>query len=357
MVTSCGRVPLTMALGRVLLFGSGEVSPTAQPIYDDLLRRIARPVRIAVLETPAGFQLNSAAVAEEVAAYFHAHLPNHTPLATVVPARRRGTPLSPDHDAILGPLLAADVVFLGPGSPTYAIRQLQGSLAWQVVSGLLRTGRDLVLASAATVAASSWALPVYEIYKAGEDPHWVRGLDLWGMIGLSVVFVPHWNNHEGGAKHDTSRCFMGRSRFRELLALLPPGEVVVGIDEHTALSVEAAAGRCVVMGVGAVTMLLEGAERSFPSGTTFPLSLLGEVCQAVPQEGIPARVQALIEAAQQDRRAERAPSEAVLALLADRQAARDRQDWAAADRLRMRLAAEGWSIQDTREGPRLTPLG
>jgi cysteinyl-tRNA synthetase len=47
-----------------------------------------------------------------------------------------------------------------------------------------------------------------------------------------------------------------------------------------------------------------------------------------------------------------APAEA-LALLAQRQAARQAKNWAESDRLRNELAASGWIIQDTPQGPKL----
>ncbi len=337
--------------GKVVLFGSGEISPTAQPIYDELMRGLGSPVRAAVLETPAGFQVNSADVAEEVARFLREHLPNYAPHATVVPARRRGTSASPDDPAILGPLLTADLTFLGPGSPSYAVRQLRDSLTWQVVTCLQRSGHPLVLASAATIAVSAWALPVYEIYKAGEDLHWIRGLDLWGAYGISLVFVPHWDNSEGGARHDTSRCFMGRSRFEELLGLLPPGATVVGIDEHTALCMDAGAARCDVRGRGAVTLSRGRCEERIAAGASFPMTLLGPLRLPEPEEGIPARVQELVSAAAREVEATRTPSEAVLGLVAKREAARGRQDWAAADCLRSEISARGWSVRDTRDGP------
>jgi cysteinyl-tRNA synthetase len=47
----------------------------------------------------------------------------------------------------------------------------------------------------------------------------------------------------------------------------------------------------------------------------------------------------------------------VIALVEERQAARARRDWVAADALRERIAAVGWSVLDTPEGPRLEPNG
>jgi hypothetical protein len=55
-----------VAPGKLVLFGSGETSPSGQPIHERLLRELTPPVRISILETPAGFQPNSASVAGKV---------------------------------------------------------------------------------------------------------------------------------------------------------------------------------------------------------------------------------------------------------------------------------------------------
>ncbi len=79
------------------------------------------------------------------------------------------------------------------------MRQLQASLTWHTILARHRLGASLALASAAAIAAGTFALPVYEIYKVGEDPHWKPGLDLLKPFGLSLAFIPHWDNMEGGA--------------------------------------------------------------------------------------------------------------------------------------------------------------
>src|SRR6266704_3482829 len=119
-------------------------------------------------------------------------------------------------------------------------------LAWHAILARHRLGAPLILASAAAIAASAHALPVYEIYKVGEDLGWKTGLNLLGAFGRNVAIVPHWNNHEGGEELDTSHSFMGQDRFERLLELLPPDVDVVGIDEHTALMLDFAADRGVV---------------------------------------------------------------------------------------------------------------
>src|SRR3989442_8736968 len=198
--------------GPIILFGSGESLPEAQAIHDSILKTLSPPVRACVLETPAGFETNSAQVAGRLGEYLRFRLQNYRPEITVVPARRRGTAHSPDDQAIAEPIFRANYLVLGPGSPTYAVRQLRDSFTWQAVVARHRLGYPLVLASAATIAVSDHALPVYEIYKVGEDLHWKRGLNLLGPNGASIAFIPHWDNNDGGDDLDTSRCFMGKAR-------------------------------------------------------------------------------------------------------------------------------------------------
>jgi hypothetical protein len=342
--------------GLVVLFGSGETSASGRKVYDWLLGRLSPPIQVAVLETPAGFEPNSALVAGRVADFFRHRLKNYRPQVTVVPARKRGTPFSPDDPAIVAPLLVANVIFLGPGSPTYAVRQLRNSLAWQIVVARHRLGAAVILASAALVAASARALPVYEIYKVGEDPRWHDGLDFFGPYGLSLVFVSHWNNREGGADLDTSRCFMGQARFAQLLALLPADVTVVGIDEHTALVVDLEAETCQVMGRGGVTLLRGEGEERFTRGQTFPIGELGPFQRPEPQSGVPPEVWKRVVTARSKAQVAPEPPSEVLALVEEREVARARHDWAAADALRERIAALGWRVTDTPTGPSLEPL-
>jgi cyanophycinase-like exopeptidase len=345
-------------LGLVILFGSGETSASGRKVHDWLMQRCAPPVRVAVLETPAGFQPNSAVVAEKMADFVRHHLQNYEPQVTVVPARKRDTPFSPDNPEVVAPLLRANVFFWGPGSPTYAVRQLRDSLAWQIMVARHRLGAAMVMASAAVIASSSQALPVYEIYKVGADLHWCEGLDFFGAYGLSLILVTHWNNAEGGEELDTSHGFVGRARFEELLALLPSPATVIGIDEHTALVMDLGARTCQVMGLGGVTLLREGDAHRFPPGKSFPITELGPFRMTELEAGIPGEVWERVLAAQDQAQAEaalQAPPQ-VAALVEQREAARARRDWETSDDLREQIAAFGWEVRDTSTGPELTPL-
>ena len=341
--------------GPIVLFGSGEAAPTARRAHAIALARLAPPVRASVLETPAGFEPNSARVAGRLAEYLRHRFQLET---TVVPARKRGTPESPDDAPVVAPLLTSNYIMLGPGSPTYTVRQLTASLAWQIVLARHRRGAALVLASAAAIATSLYALPVYEIYKVGQDLHWQPGLDLLGPYGGRIVVVPHWNNHEGGEELDTSHAYMGRERFERLNAMLPPDVDVLGVDEHTAVCLDFVDGKVLVLGRGGMTFVHAGAPLRVEAGGSIGIEALGLTQRPAPADGIPTTVWELVAQAfdSADAVAVREPTEAVHTLVADRTEARTRGDWTAADQLRARITAEGWEIRDTPDGPELIPL-
>jgi hypothetical protein len=344
--------------GLVVLLGSGERTTSGQKIFDWLFRRLSLPVRIAILETPAGFEPNSTHVAGQIGEFLRHHLQNYDPRITIVPALKRGTPFSPDDADIADLLSRADVIFAGPGSPTYAVRQLRGSLTWQTLVACHRLGTAVALASATAIASGALALPVYEIYKVGEDLHWLEGLDFFGPYGLRLTVMPHWNNQDGGDELDTSHCYMGRARFESLQDMLPPGVTLVGIDEETALVLDLAMGKCHVLGKGGVTVLREGQEHRFEREMWFSASELGPFHPPKPLFGIQAEVYERIRAtrAQASANALPQPRPEVMALVERREDARARRDWTTADALRTRIAALGWQVSDTAHGPQLAPM-
>lgn len=376
--------PDIFQLGPIVLFGSGETSPQGRKVFEYILRSIPSPPRIALLETPAGFELNSDSVIGRIRNFIDHHLQNYDPQICIIPARRRGTYYSPDNPKILTPLLSADLIFMGPGSPTYAVRQLRDSLAWEISIARHRSGSALIFASAATIAISSCALPVYEIYKVGEDLHWKEGLNFFGLYGLSLVLIPHWNNNDGGSDLDTSYCFMGASRFTKLMRMLPPGTTVIGIDELTALIIEPEIGECSVIGNGSVTLLnidhlhtedtkyrrkwssyLNGVigeqkvlTRTFEEGDTFDLDEIGTFQKNNTEVSISKESWAQMFAEYQIREYDvlekvEKPPKKVAKLVEERDEARSRNDWETADKIRDNIAALGWKVIDTPEGPEL----
>lgn len=340
-----------MTLGRIAFLGSGETSLAGGRVFENLARLTTHPLRIAILETPAGFELNASLVAGRVGEFLRTRLQNYRPAIDLIPARKQGTQFSPDNPEILKPLLQANMIFMGPGSPSYLARQLRGTLAWDVIRARHRFGATLVFASAATISVGKWVLPVYEIYKAGEDVHVKDGLDFFSDFGLHASFIPHWNNAEGGLDLDTSRCFMGMERFEQWRKLTPAQDIVVGLDEHSSMIMDCEKGSCNVHGIGSVSILKSDSVQVYSAGASFALSELGDYSPPEPLEkGIDPMVwEMTLNSINSEPEAE-TPSGEVLSLLEQRKAARDNKDFAESDRLRDMITALGWTVKDTKDG-------
>ncbi len=343
---------MTTSLGSIAFLGSGETSQAGGRIFEQLARQIDGPLRIAVMETPAGFELNSALVAGRVADYMATRLQNYTPQIDIIPARKKNTPFSPDDLKILEPLLQANLIFMGPGSPTYAIRQLQNSKAWEIIRARHRLGATLVFASAATVAIGQSALPVYEIYKVGMDVHVAQGLDLFADFNVPLSFVPHWNNAEGGADLDTSRCFIGETRFKDWQTQIPKNHIIVGLDEHTGIIFNLNTGQASVMGVSAVTIQTQKSSKTIQAGETV---LLDEIASFKLPDSISAGINPEIwkmaaDAPQPGSIQEEPPPPEVISLAQARLQARANKEWASADEFRSQIEGLGWHVKDTAEG-------
>jgi len=339
--------------GPIALFGSGESAPGGRKIFDFLFQLSPPSPRVKILETPAGFELNSDQVASNIGDFINHHLQNYHPETEVIPARKKGTKHSPDTLEIVQPILEADLIFMGPGSPSYAVRQLRDSLAWEYVLARHRLGAGLAFSSAATVAISAAALPVYEIYKVGEDLHWKPGLDFFSPYNLPLVFIPHWNNQDGGDGLDTSRCYLGQSRFAKLAKLLPEDQIIVGIDENTGLVIDFQAGSLHGVGQGNVTIIERGSQNVIPAGKKVDLTDLGSFELCDPLAGIHASSwEAALLAADQITEPVLPPPE-VIGLAEERQRARTDKDWEKADQLRRELEARGWEVQDNPDGYQL----
>src|SRR5262249_27746620 len=152
--------------------------------------------------------------------------------------------------------------------------QLSDSLAWQIVRARHRMGAALVLASAAAIATSAFALPVYEIYKVGQDLHWQPGLDLLAPFGGRVAVVPHWNNREGGADLDTSHDYVALVNFERLPAMPPEDVDVLGTDDHTAVFLDFRQDKVLVLGQGGMTWVHAGESLRIEAGSSATLQAI-----------------------------------------------------------------------------------
>ncbi|MFZ0127902.1 MAG: hypothetical protein WB808_15800 [Candidatus Dormiibacterota bacterium] len=265
------------------IMGSGETTPTMVSVHQDLLSRLGpRPVPAVLLDTPFGFQENAADISERTVAYFRDRVGFPISVASFR-SRERATPL--EYETMLARVAEARYVFAGPGSPSYALRQWVGTAVADLLGGKLRDGGCVTFASAAAVGLGVCSLPVYEVYKVGEEPRWLEGLDLLSATGIRAAVVPHYNNAEGGT-HDTRYCYMGERRLRMLEELLPDGVDILGVDEHTAAIFDIDAGSVSIRGRGGVTWRHRGESQRFENGLTMPIRALASGMSS-PGDAVP----------------------------------------------------------------------
>jgi hypothetical protein len=276
------------------IIGSGETSPTMVTVHRDLVSRLGLASPQAVmLATPYAFQENAADVSARAQRYFADSVGLRVRVAA-------GT--SPRADADVAPPLiaadeedearqaagirAADWVFAGPGSPTYALAHWQaGPVAAGLRDRVLAGDGLTVLASAAAATAGRFTLPVYEIYKAGGAPRWTAGLDLLGLLGLTVAVIPHYDNAEGG-RYDTRHCYLGERRLAGMERELPEDAAVLGVDEHTAVLIDLRTDDIEIRGRGGVTVRRSGDSVVLPAGVRLTVAELRELVQGI-RRGIP----------------------------------------------------------------------
>ena len=267
--------------------GSGETAPTMVKAHRSVMERLGPPpVHGLMLDTPFGFQMNASEIAARAVEYFHDSVGAELEIAGLRSAADlEGT----KGDQIVARLAAASFVFAGPGSPTYALRQWQGTLVPRLLGEKLAHSGAVTFASAAALTLGVVTVPVYEIYKVGEEPRWVEGLDLLGSLGLNVALIPHYDNAEGGT-HDTRFCYLGEERLALLERSLPDGAFVLGVDEHTALTLDFDAGTAAVAGRGVVTVRASGNSALVEAGQVLPIGHLVDMANrlATGRGGEPA---------------------------------------------------------------------
>ena len=264
-----------MSLPRILaIMGSGETAPTMVTTHRRLTSLLPSPVKAVVLDTPYGFQENAPELAAKAVEYFNTSINVDLVVAGLV--RLHDTHLPADPVAIergLRALADADYIFAGPGSPTYALRQWAGSSVARIMIDKLTNGGIVTFASAAALTLGKATVPVYEVYKVGQDVQALEGLDILASIGINAALIPHYDNTEG-ANHDTRFCYLGEARLQMFESLLDSDTYVLGVDEHTGLIIDIDAQTATVVGNSNVTIRLRSESFVYPTGSVIPLSLL-----------------------------------------------------------------------------------
>jgi hypothetical protein len=272
----------------LVLMGSGETAPTMVKPHRAVFARVGEAPAL-LLDTPYGFQSNADDISARAVGYFATSVGRQVDVLSW-----RQAPV----DTLARERAAAAVrdacwVFAGPGSPTYALRHWRDTAMPALLADKLSRAGVLLFASAAALTLGSHTVPVYEIYKAGLDPHWVPGLDLVGpILGFPTVVIPHYDNAEGG-HHDTRFCYLGERRLELMESWLPEGTRILGVDEHTAVIMDLDAHTAAVLGNGGLTVRLAGRSVRYESGVELDLADLAtepgkRVAAAVGQRRSPA---------------------------------------------------------------------
>jgi len=266
-----------MTLPHILaVMGSGETAPTMVTTHRMLASKLQKPARAVLLDTPYGFQENAPELATKAVEYFQTSINLELEVAGLTEI------IGADSLTVergLQKVADAHYVFAGPGSPTYALRQWSGTPLAGLLNKKLRDGGIVTFASAAALTLGRFTLPVYEIYKVGEDPRWLDGLNILGEIGVNVALIPHYNNAEGG-HHDTRFCYMGERRLSMLERELPDNVYVLGVDEHTGMVIDLDTQTVTVVGKGVVTIRVHGESTQIASGETFSVDRLRDPASA-----------------------------------------------------------------------------
>ncbi|TAN20326.1 MAG: hypothetical protein EPN30_10490 [Actinomycetota bacterium] len=257
---------------RVLaIMGSGETSPTMVKTHRENIARFEgkKPLCV-ILDTPFGFQSNADEIGAKAIEYFRVSVNVEAEIASF-----RSSKIDPlEQEKFFSKLQKADYIFAGPGSPTFALRQWANTPVPQILINKLVKGPGVItFSSAAALTLGSRTVPVYEIYKVGDDPDWIHGLDILGRFGIKGAVIPHFNNAEGGS-HDTRFSYLGEERLESMEARLKPDESVFGIDEHTAIVIDLDAEKVSVAGNGTFNIRNQGRQATFEAGMDLPLSAL-----------------------------------------------------------------------------------
>jgi hypothetical protein len=260
------------------IMGSGETAPTMAKVHRALFDRFGKgSVPAVILDTPYGFQENADDLSARTVEFFATSVGNPVEVASY----RTGSVDAVAASTAVARIRGARYAMAGPGSPSYALRQWAGGPIPDALAEKLAGGGILTMASAAALTLGVVTIPVYEIYKVGEDAHWLEGLDLLGSAtGLRAAVVPHYDNAEGG-NHDTRFCYMGERRLRELEAIQPAESFILGVDSHTALILDLERGTASIAGLGGVTVRVNGRSTRFAAGSELSIDAIADAARAI----------------------------------------------------------------------------
>jgi len=229
--------------GPVALVGSGEFTPAMAEV--DRLLLEGRPHRAVFLPTAAGLEGSERVDYWVRLGRGHYHDLGVEPVPLLVLDRP-----SADDPVLAAQVEGAGLIYLSGGDPGYLAATLAGSRVLDAIFAAWRAG-------AALAGCSAGACALTEVAFDARPPR-LRRAGLRVVPGLAVL--PHFDTIEGWRPGITQRC----------LEDLEPGQILVGIDENTALV--GGPNRFRVHGAGAVWVLDGAGRQEYPAGAEIDFS-------------------------------------------------------------------------------------
>ena len=239
--------------GALALVGSGEYTRAMTETDLALLDTLGGPqqARVVVLPTASGLEPG---MPEQWNAWGVRHFAALGAATTPVALITRDDAHA---ENVLDALRAANFFYFSGGNPQYAIETWRDTPAWAIVAERWRAGAVVAGCSAGAMMLGGATISVRRAL-AGEPPTWTPAL---GLVP-GVVTLPHF---------DRVGNFLDDERFGALLESAPPGTVVLGVDEDTALL--HIAGRWQVSGRQSVSVFADGQRAMYPNGAEVPLAI------------------------------------------------------------------------------------
>lgn len=318
----------------ITLFGSGETSPHMAKLYRNLINNPgSKSNNNFLLDTPFGFQENHNILSNKIIKYFQEKV--NLNIETI------NFPDENSYDEnIKKNIINSDFIFSGPGSPTYALKIWNKYKINSLLESKIKNGGILAFSSAAALTFGSYVIPVYEIYKVGETPRLIPGLDLLSFLEKKTIVVPHFNNKEG-RDHDTSHCFIGKKRFDNLIK--NKDVLMIGIEEHTSITFDLNDSSIRVDGKGKVLLKSLKGVIEINSGETMGINKINS--EYVPLE----EAREILETETDEKKDEKVNVDIDL-LINIRNKARLKKDWNLSDQVRDILTSNNIEIEDNSDG-------
>jgi cyanophycinase-like exopeptidase len=202
------------------LVGSGEFLPGMADVDRELLNRVTTGggrVRVAILPTASAEDADPGSF-ERWGQMGSAHFDSLGAEVFVVPIRDAAGAHDPANVALLE---AAHVYYFSGGIPDVIVEAFAGSPAWDTIARRYSEGAVYAGCSAGAMAAGPATPRIREVFAHGIFS-WMSAL---GLVSHLCV-LPHF---------DRTLEFMTAKQLADVVASVPPGTRIVGIDEQVAL--------------------------------------------------------------------------------------------------------------------------